>query len=363
MKNILQILILSTFLLACNKNKQILSEEVKTLKIENNSKIDIVEKISFLPIKEQRDFLFSSIDKIIIKGDYIFILDKLMSKSLLCFSKTGDFINRIGNIGQGPGEYIRLWDFDVTDDFIFLYDRNQKKMLQFDLRGNFITEKKTSFRATSFKVLPNGFFLFSLVKEEEKSPLLVKTNENFQNTETIFKYSKDYIDDKVTNNILRNHQDGVLFNKAVNDSVYFLDKEGKLKETYLIDFGSNSTPFELKNSYEKLINLEESKYSYLVEAPITINNRYLIGESFYQGNKATVIYDLEKNESRIAQWLPKKINLKDIILPLTSFESTIVGWMDSDVYENLVEKPTFSEAYIKHLEEGGKILVFYHIAK
>lgn len=368
MKKLILVVVGLIILTGCQENSQKKKDIlVKKILVDNRGEAQIksiVDSISYLQIREQKGFLFTDIDKIIVHKHGIFILDKLGSNSLLCFSKSGDFIAKFGSRGQGVGEYIRLWDFDITEQFVYLYDRHQMKMLEYDTKGTFIRELKTPFRASSFKALPNGF-LFSLVKEEEEeNSLLVKTDKNFQNIETILSYAKNYVDNKGSSNVFQNYKNGFLFNKSVNDSVYVLNKKGELVSAYFFDFQNNAVPQELKNNYENLVKVRgKQNYIYLMETPMFINDRYLIGESFYKGNKATVIYDLEKNESNIVQWLPEKINLKDIILPLTSFENMIVGWMDSNIYENLAEKPIFSEDYMKHLEEGGKILVFYHIRK
>lgn len=346
------------------KKKDVL---VKKILIDNRGEaqtMSIVDSISYLQIREQKDFLFADIDKIIVHKHGIFILDKLGSNSLLCFSKSGDFVAKFGSRGQGVGEYIRLWDFDVTEQFVYMYDRHQMKMLEYDTKGTFVRELKTPFRASSFKVLPNGFFLFSLVKEEEETPLLVKTDKNFQNIETILNYAKNYVDNKGSSNVFQNYKDGFLFNKSVNDSVYVLNKKGELVSTYFFDFEDNAVPQELKNNYENLVKVRgKQDYTYLMETPMFINERYFVGEIFYKKNKATLIYDLKINKSGVSQWLPKKIQLKDVVLPITSFENTIVGWMDNEIYENLLEKPIFSKDFEKHLEEGGKILIFYHIRK
>lgn len=107
----------------------------------------------------------------------------------------------------------------------------------------------------------------------------------------------------------------------------------------------------------------DDNYFYLSEVPMLIRGKYLIGEVFYKGHKATLVYDLKKNESGIGQWLPEKLHLQDIILPISSFENTAVDWINKDVHDNLKEKYDIPENFVKHLEEDGEILAFYHIKK
>lgn len=103
------------------------SFETETLSVNDKTPLSIVDSISFIPIKESENSLFINIDKILVKKNSIFIMDKLSSRALLKFSKLGEFITKFENIGQGPGEYVRLWDFDVTDKFVLSVRQKSKK--------------------------------------------------------------------------------------------------------------------------------------------------------------------------------------------------------------------------------------------
>ena len=53
--------------------------------------------------------------------DYIVVMDSEITETVLVFDKEGRFLHRIGQIGQGPGEYI-----DITDSSI---DFEKKKSI------------------------------------------------------------------------------------------------------------------------------------------------------------------------------------------------------------------------------------------
>jgi len=81
------------------------------------------------------DCMIGRISAIQVFDNHIFILDSRVAKSLFVFDSKGKFIRKIGNIGQGPGEYVEVQDFtlDTESCMIYLYDaRNRVHTYQFD---------------------------------------------------------------------------------------------------------------------------------------------------------------------------------------------------------------------------------------
>lgn len=58
------------------------------------------------------------------------------------FTRKGKFLRKIGAIGQGPGEYKILYDSQIDEDNnrIYLFPWTSKKVLVYDLDGNFIQD-------------------------------------------------------------------------------------------------------------------------------------------------------------------------------------------------------------------------------
>lgn len=353
-------------LIACkskttNKDNNVTIENIS---ISNSSKLgySIVDTVTYIPLVENDNFLFSSISKLIIKEDKILILDLLGSNSLLCFDNLGTFLFKVGRQGAGPGEYTKLWDFDVSNSNIYLYDRGKKQMLIYDLDGNFVKTKKSGFRGDSFKLLNNNDFIFSLAKEGKEGPLLVLTDNNLKIKKTYLSYSSENNDDKFNYNLFQTTGNIFLYNKSVNDTVYSFNMEnGEMGKALVFDFGKRTVPDELKNSYDKLSEVRGlHNYIYFFETPIIVKN-ILIGQIFNGKNKGTLIYDMNNHNCEIHDWLPGKLDYKHIFLPISTNENQIIGWMDYEIFESLNVKPILKNEYLEHLKEGGRLLVFYHL--
>jgi hypothetical protein len=369
MKNLFLLFCFTILLFSCKKGSyNEISDKEENINVRNyelkkenrNILKNYIDSVSFLEIKEQGGHYFSSINKLIINDDHIFIFDILGSHTLLMFNKKGDFIRQIGMKGSGPHEYAMLWDFDIDSLYIYLYDRAKQKIFKYDFDGKFCDEKKLPFRADAFKILENNKYLFSLAKENTKYRLVL-TDKDFNIEKHYFPYDDKDMDDKITDNIFQETNNIIIYNKPVNDNIYVFSKYGELLEGYYFDFGSQKVPDKLRYSYEELAKKRKNEnYIYYYDAPIIINN-LLIGKIFCGMNKATFLYDMESEEYLIKILNTNTFDFSDICLPVFANDQYIVSWIDINIYESMKTKAVLSESMIKNLETGGRILCFHHL--
>lgn len=132
-------------------------------------------------------------------------------------------------------------------------------------------------------------------------------------------------------------------------------------KTYAFDFGKKTVPVEVKNSYEELSQKRAvNDYIYFFEAPFIVGNTF-VGSVYKGKNKGTLVYNLKSDSYIINEWVPNKLDYKDIILPLFTDGKQIVGWLDDEIYQSLKIKPLLCQDNIRHLKEGGHLLVFYNL--
>jgi hypothetical protein len=108
---------------------EINSDKVTTSDIlVDNKSLSLSTKIfydvSYTILETNKASIIGSIDKVIVDGEYIFILDRTLSSTLFMFSKNGKYITKITKIGEGPNEIIHPYDFDV--------DRKNKQVIVYD---------------------------------------------------------------------------------------------------------------------------------------------------------------------------------------------------------------------------------------
>ncbi|MGM0581996.1 MAG: 6-bladed beta-propeller [Bacteroidota bacterium] len=354
-----------------NSNK---SEEQYDLNLgkSNSIKINLQQTESFDPkfkvkkyvaLEVIPDSYFADIDKLVIHDNTIYIMDAFVKKKVFAFDIEGDFIRTYGAIGDAPGEYQKLTDFEVDKNGgVQILDRQQKKIHIYSKSGEFKMSKSTDFRAEAFKLLEDGY-LFSLVPYSLESNLntkLIKTDAKFNVLQTFFNYPKGFKDLKGDFDILNQSGDQVLYHKPVNDSVFLFDSNGELSQSIDIDFGSNKVPHELKNDHALLLEKQSnSNFLYFTQPPILFNN-ILLGHIYEAGKKGVLLIDIENQKSKRKLFKPNSLNHTLMEFPVYNWnDSLLVSYVDIDIMENDKNKEQFPEDFQNYIKEhNGLGLVF-----
>ena len=145
MKYILLLLVIT--LLGCSSNKK--QEMTSKLKIpvinlsKNVSSVpslllsEVAEKLEIVPLEMTDESVLSDITEMQVTDHNIWI-DHGREFYIYRFSRTGKFLNRIGSIGQGPGEYVNYLTFLVDEDKkeVYIFSTNNG-VLVYDFEGGF----------------------------------------------------------------------------------------------------------------------------------------------------------------------------------------------------------------------------------
>ncbi len=131
---------------SCKKEKELPTEEPPIVTVDPNIKdvipVDLfVDSVSFIPLETTDSSLIAKIAKILFFDDLMAIHDYKTS-AILLFDTKGHYLRNIGRKGQGPGEYAFIAHLmsDLDKKQIIAYDSYQRKMIYYDLDGNFIKE-------------------------------------------------------------------------------------------------------------------------------------------------------------------------------------------------------------------------------
>ncbi len=227
-----------TAVISCDTDKKtnLLTIQIDS-DINNSLKLsDITDNIEAVELETTDLSLISKVKRVLHTKDYIIINE---SKTIMIFDKAGKFIRQIGSIGQGPGEYTRIWD--ITADFknkhIYIYT-NEDKIICYDFDDNLIKESLPIFRiggANYINCINGKLFLLSelLIKHEN-----TKINRTF-----LYQISNDLLKSDSIKVHEFNHN-GIWFH-PYNDYITCDEKNIYL---YYSDLSSN--PFVLDTLYQ-----------------------------------------------------------------------------------------------------------------
>ena len=115
----------------------------------------IVEKIDYVKLGETGDVLIGKVTDLLITPDHIIVGDTRQAKAVFIFDRAGNSQAVISRLGRGPQEYMDLRTIFLTSDqqAIGIVDNSMKKLLYFDLQGNFIKKQDLPFSCNGIEFL------------------------------------------------------------------------------------------------------------------------------------------------------------------------------------------------------------------
>lgn len=142
---------------SCKEEKSELDIEI--INIENaigkGDKINlssISESINYVKLETDSNCLLGKIKSphrdIVFSGNKVFVTD---NKNLYCFDSNGKFLNKIGYLGRGPGEYGDVARFTVMHELkkIAILSETRRSVFIYDYTGNFINRINVDFYPTN----------------------------------------------------------------------------------------------------------------------------------------------------------------------------------------------------------------------
>ena len=162
MKKFIIVLFCLVFLYSCKTEKQ--CDELLHIEVEQMQMSDLVNDYSIIALETLEDNLI--LDPTVVKftEKHIFILDRFSpSKSLYVFDHKGNYVGKVGNKGEGPGEYIMPHQFVVNEKEgqLYLRDMATNSILVYSLKDfGFVKKMSVPFYATCFELLNNEHFIW-----------------------------------------------------------------------------------------------------------------------------------------------------------------------------------------------------------
>ena len=107
----------------------------------------LMDFVSFVKLETTGENLVGAISQILFVNNKIIVVDFDVSKTITVYDESGKYLNNIGKLGQGPGEYAYLGHVFLTPDrsTVVVVDMGSGNLKYFGLEGNFIKSVKFPF--------------------------------------------------------------------------------------------------------------------------------------------------------------------------------------------------------------------------
>ncbi|WP_339926418.1 6-bladed beta-propeller [uncultured Cyclobacterium sp.] len=250
-----------------------------TIAMEDIQPAYAFSKFDLVPLELNDLSLVGAIDKLIVEKDKLFILDKEVTKSVFCFSTAGKFLFKINNIGEGDGKFSKPFDLNLFNESLQILDIIQKKILVFDLEGNYKHEKPVPFeeQVVNFFPINQDFTAYHMdgrsFGSEETDFIRVLGNKD--STISIQGVSDIGSTDAYQVPIEFSQHDGnVRFLHAWTDTIYNISEKG-IEADYILNFGAD----RLDKKVKKLPLMDMRKF--IMGNPYVFNAANLVENEEY----------------------------------------------------------------------------------
>ncbi len=301
---------------------------------------DVFEYKDLIQLETSKNCLISEVSQLEFFDDRIVVLDKI-SNSVFLFNKNGKFINRIGNVGYGPGEYIRPRHMFVSkkNKNIKVYDPATRFLLIYDKDGVFIKTLRLGRVLRSIGEFADcywGFVSNNQVDDLDKS--VTKFITFNKDGEYIDSFEGERIIDEcdVSNAYITNElNDGVSYVEANSSKVFFFDGKS-VKTHFTIDAPGLVPPSDF---YEKLQKglLKPKLLSKVLGTYFTSYYNYLENEKWVFGftfGKTTWFLNNKVTSNTLClRGSDYQINDKTIYLPMKLIGDNVFTVVEPNVYK------------------------------
>lgn len=328
-----------------------------------------IDSISFIALDDSNENAFlRDINKCIIKENRIYVLDFFGTESVKVFDRSGKFLFMVGNKGNGPGEFFRAEDFDVSKDGIFLLDVSRKKIFEYALDNSFKEEyyygEKLS-GVNSFFVTDRSGFLLGMNKGYNDSKVLL-VDKKFEIVENILPFEKNDTEGQLKIGSFRRCGDKVVFYYPVSDDIYIFEESGKISKKYTVSLNETPIPGDVRSNYQNIVSERKlGGFNYFHEVPY-FNGNIFVTTMFYGSSKALFCLDIANRKYAIDSYegimeLFKKLSIHNFNFPIYMDETKVLCALNQSIYEKIKEKELIPSEYQNVLSEGGTILLVYHL--
>lgn len=300
-------------------------ENLKSIDIPSvNSDLGVIKSSQLIdtsyviPLETLSKNLIGHIDEVKIYKNEIFVSDIRKSKSVYVFDLRGKYLRRIGDIGSGPGEYSRPEGFEIDEknNELLVFNGNIRKILRYNLSGEFLGNIDIGFGCKSFKVLDDGNILLLAADYENthlgeiKDRIVYVINRKGKIVEYGPKRSSDFkkVAYNLPNNLTSKNQE-ITYSYRFSDTIYKVSNN-KINAKFHINFGDegiNREKMGSKNQDEFVKMLKDAKkpIPYFPGKHFQTND-YLYFTFIYNGKAINCFYNKNNSELIIGSSIDNK---------------------------------------------------------
>ena len=221
----------------------------------------IIEKVDYIKLGDTGDVLIGDVSKLWITPQHIVIVDKFKAMSIFVFDRSGNAQAVINRLGRGPQEYTSLTDVCLTPDQqrIVVLDNSKKKLLYYNMEGNFLYDKNTSFWIGDLAYADEQHIIAKTYGAQNEDPGLTSyenKDDNLYILDTLMHIKQSMMPRTA---ILKQFEDRLYVNAIHGDTIYRVAGSDGLVPQYRLDMSAiNGVTNFGEESMEKVMEIRKN---------------------------------------------------------------------------------------------------------
>ena len=221
----------------------------------------IIEKVDYIKLGDTGDVLIGDVSKLWITPQHIVIVDKFKAMSIFVFDRSGNAQVVINRLGRGPQEYTSLTDVCLTPDQqrIVVLDNSKKKLLYYNMEGDFLYNKNTSFWIGDLAYADEQHIIAKTYGAQNEDPGLTSyenKDDNLYILDTLMHIKQSMMPRTA---ILKQFEDRLYVNAIHGDTIYRVAGSDGLVPQYRLDMSAiNGVTNFGEESMEKVMEIRKN---------------------------------------------------------------------------------------------------------
>ncbi|REG94509.1 6-bladed beta-propeller [Algoriphagus antarcticus] len=332
---------------------------------------DFVEEQKYILLSTDEDALFKRVDKLIAKNEHFYLFDHLANSGVLVFDKDGNFVQKIGDFGDGPKQLKGITDFQVGDNGeIQLLDKRNKSITIYSPEGILREQIAIQVNSGGFAQLGDKWFLAINFDHQNENLVSNQILGVFDATMELDSLYFHYAEEAFNVNLyyhaglLSTAENKLIYHRPPNDTISIFSKDGQLANRLIIDFAENRLPEEAVNDFNIVdsYRAQDASFRYL-QTPALLAGDYIVGiilstkQEFW-----TYAYKISSNELYSSKVDLSQLHLKDMMLAGAYRDDKVVVSMIDPVTFSQDSKPDAYPEHVRtHLENEGSVLLLHYL--
>lgn len=328
---------------------------------------DFISDQSYVLLSTDKKALYSQADKLIAKHGKFYLFDHLGNSGVLVFDGAGNFLQKVGEFGEGPTQLRGITDFQVSDNGeIQVLDQQLKSIIIYSAQGVWKEKKEIPFNAGDFLQWKDRWYFaldrFNQNEEKFSDHKLAVLDANMDTDSLYFHYATDSENANIYYHagLLTSGDNHLIYHRPPDDTIRVFDRNGTLSNTIVIDFGENTLPLVAVNDFLKMqeYKQQEVDFRYLQTPALMVSNKLFGLISSSKNQIWTYIIDLNSRSLYTQKINLSQLHVKDVIIPSANMGDTaIVSKIDPMTFTQDAFPEKYPAHVVAHLENEGTVLL------